>query len=190
MLEERTERLINRKLDGELTEAESLELDKRLIRSPEARALLAERQRLDALAAESLQMALAGPERGPAWSGDLGTQPPCRRTARRYLRTSIVAAAVIVLAMLTVTLPTVLRPDKSPQTKMTIAQHNHDPLQQADQLAASQGPVIPLARADSTNDSERRRTQVLGVYDDETQSLYLLEMHPRHKPDPIVFVDY
>ena len=42
MIDERLERLINRKLDGELSEAESLELDKLLIRSPEGRAMLEE----------------------------------------------------------------------------------------------------------------------------------------------------
>ena len=48
MTDERTERLITRKLDGELTEAESLELDKALVRSPEARSLLEDYERTDA----------------------------------------------------------------------------------------------------------------------------------------------
>ncbi len=46
---ERIERLINRKLDGELTEDEQLELDRALIRSPEDRGLLEELLHIDSL---------------------------------------------------------------------------------------------------------------------------------------------
>ena len=44
------ERLISRKLDGELSADESLELDKHLIRDPSARQLLEESERIDELA--------------------------------------------------------------------------------------------------------------------------------------------
>ena len=47
MIDERTELLINRRLDGELGEDEALELNKRLIRSPEARRLLEEYSRIE-----------------------------------------------------------------------------------------------------------------------------------------------
>ncbi len=49
------ERLINRKLDGELTEDESLELDKCLIRDPAARQSLEESERIDRLTAALLE---------------------------------------------------------------------------------------------------------------------------------------
>ncbi len=45
---ERIEHLINRKLDGELTEEERLELDRALIRSPAHRRMLEQSQRIDA----------------------------------------------------------------------------------------------------------------------------------------------
>jgi len=73
MLDERTERLINRRLDGEITEEESLELDKQLIRSPEARAYLEDLQRQDVLAGQALRATLApdeaqsSPPLGPEW---------------------------------------------------------------------------------------------------------------------------
>jgi len=57
MIDERTEQLVTRKLDGELTGAESHELNKLLIRSPQARALMEEYERADALAGEALRAA-------------------------------------------------------------------------------------------------------------------------------------
>ncbi len=54
-LDEKIERLINRKLDGELTYDERLELDRALIRSPEHRRMLEELQRIDALCGESIR---------------------------------------------------------------------------------------------------------------------------------------
>src|SRR5689334_19423082 len=54
MIDERTEQLINRRLDGELLPGEQLELDKCLIRCPEARAMLEDYQCFDVLARESL----------------------------------------------------------------------------------------------------------------------------------------
>lgn len=54
-MDKRLEQLINRKLDEQLDDAESLELDKLLIRDPQAREYLAEAQRIDRIAAECLQ---------------------------------------------------------------------------------------------------------------------------------------
>ena len=56
---ERIELLIIRRLDGELTPADELELDRELIKSPEARTLLEEYRRIDAEAASALSEALA-----------------------------------------------------------------------------------------------------------------------------------
>ncbi|MCP4590914.1 MAG: hypothetical protein GY842_09220 [bacterium] len=53
--DENLERLINRSLDGELSEAEQHELDCELIRNPEARALLERHQELDDLAVDTLR---------------------------------------------------------------------------------------------------------------------------------------
>lgn len=52
---EHIERLITRKLDGEITVDEALELDRELIRSPQARALFDECRRLDQLAAACIK---------------------------------------------------------------------------------------------------------------------------------------
>ncbi|MCH7814036.1 MAG: hypothetical protein IID40_08450 [Planctomycetes bacterium] len=50
----RIEQLIVRRLDGELTDDERLELDRALMRDPQARRLLQESERIDALAAAAL----------------------------------------------------------------------------------------------------------------------------------------
>jgi len=190
MLDERTEQLINRKLDGELTEAESLELGKRLIRSPEAQALLDQQQRIDALAADSLQAALSEPERASAWSGDAAARRPRRQTLWRYLQRGIAVAAVIVLAVLAATIPSGWLSSKSAPPARVTAQRDSGALQQADLSAPGQDLDVPLASYDSPHPSQRRRTHLLGVFDEETQSLYLLEMNPRPRPDPLVRVNY
>ncbi len=51
-IDERIERLINRKLDGELTPEEQLELDKELLRCPAARALYESYREIDGLVGE------------------------------------------------------------------------------------------------------------------------------------------
>ncbi len=53
-VDQRTERLIVRRLDGELSEDERAELDRTLLRCPEARALLEEYQRIDGAAVAAL----------------------------------------------------------------------------------------------------------------------------------------
>ncbi len=77
--DEYIERLINRKLDGELTADEQLELDRALIRSPEHRALLEQLHYLDAECGDVMRERLA------ADGGDAGfaTLPVRRGTVRR-----------------------------------------------------------------------------------------------------------
>lgn len=53
--DERIEHLISRKLDGELTDDERLELDRALIRSPEHRRMLEESENIDALCADLIR---------------------------------------------------------------------------------------------------------------------------------------
>ena len=56
---ERIEHLINRKLDGELTAEERLELDRALVKSPEHRAMLELSERIDAMCAETITLGVA-----------------------------------------------------------------------------------------------------------------------------------
>jgi hypothetical protein len=58
---DRIELLINRKLDGELTSDERLELDRALIRSPQHREMLEQCERIDAACAEVIESACDAP---------------------------------------------------------------------------------------------------------------------------------
>jgi anti-sigma factor RsiW len=167
MLDERTERLINRRLDGEITGQESLELDKLLIRNPEARAYLEDLQRQDVLAGRVLRATLdpdnakSSPPLGPdAW--------PARTFSwRRYLRPVVAVAAAAALAFLVATFPT--RRSQNDVTPPTLADNGP---------AAPTGPSTPVVPvADGYGWPPRERHEILGVFDEETQSLYLLEMN-------------
>jgi hypothetical protein len=106
-LEERIERLIVRKLDGMLTEDEELELDRILIRSPEARRVYEDYRRIDDLASQSL--ASLFPESGKAGIGGMPGIPHSMKgpsgRARSYRRvwwalTGLAAACLAALLYL------------------------------------------------------------------------------------------
>jgi hypothetical protein len=63
-VDERTERLIVRMLDGEITSTERLELDRELIRSPQARALLESYQTIDAASVEVIGRVIGKRDQG------------------------------------------------------------------------------------------------------------------------------
>lgn len=170
MIDERTEILINRKLDGELTEAESLELDKAMLRSPGARDRLEEYTRLDEAARATLDAAL-----GHANDGD-GRRIITFRKAARMRRTleAVAIAAVVALAVvsggeavkwMTGPEPAELKPSgtaPAPERAQSNDQRAGDPF------------VVPVIEGPRHHEQQVER-DVFGVYDEETQSLYLLE---------------
>lgn len=98
----RIEQLIVRRLDGELTDDERLELDRALMRDPKARRLLQESERIDALAGAALTAAV---ERdGQDDTGGLSYVAPAaaRRSYSRvwWAMPAAVAAAVALGAIL------------------------------------------------------------------------------------------
>ena len=99
---EEIERVIVRRLDGELGEAESLELDRAILRDPEVRALWDEYRRLDALAGGALDGAL-GSEVSPIDWQKVAATPVVQRL--RPLRPAwffvpgAVAAALLALVI-------------------------------------------------------------------------------------------
>jgi hypothetical protein len=178
MLDERMEQLINRKLDGELTEAESLELDKLLIRSPEGRALLEEQEQLDRLASDSLRTALGGGLANRLVSGQTPLDWPSRSSRREHLwYGSIGLAAGFVLAMLASSLVAPLwngrQKDATPPIVSNAPGGDAGPAL----VDAEQNHDWPPRAQDVTSQRERTPEQVLGVYDDDSRSLYLLEMN-------------
>jgi anti-sigma factor RsiW len=97
-VDENIERLIVRRLDGELTEDERVELDRALLRSPEARALLEEYERIDASASAALASSLAA-DGEPSVSFPRIAAPPARKGYSRawWALPAAVAAAIAVL---------------------------------------------------------------------------------------------
>jgi hypothetical protein len=97
---QRTERLIVRKLDGEISEDEELQLNRELIRDPEARRLMEEYERIDGLAAAALDAAL-GDEAFSAHAASM--EAPLRVSAGRgyhrgwWLVPGAVAAALLAI---------------------------------------------------------------------------------------------
>lgn len=101
------ERLIVRRLDGALTEDEALQLDRALIRNPEARAMLEDYQRVDTLASAALADVLGGEV-----SFDVSTLTPRVPAAAAapppviYRRGTWLIPGAIAAALLAMVLPT------------------------------------------------------------------------------------
>jgi len=163
MIDERTEQLINRRLDGELTSDEQLELNKRLIRSPEARALIEDYQKMDALAHATLD--------NFSQKSELASDVQPRSRFIFFAGGSAIAAAFILVGFLSIS----LLPLNNPQ-KAVVA---NNPQVEPTMIAA-----LPMTRDISRmlsiegprHEREQVHKDVLGVFDQETQSVYLLEM--------------
>jgi hypothetical protein len=97
------ERLIVRRLDGALTEDEELRLNRELIRNPEARQLLEDYERVDALASAALTDVLGGEQEDVDVSLLTERAPtPSRQVGHRrgwWLVPGAVAAALLALAI-------------------------------------------------------------------------------------------
>ncbi len=173
------EHLINRKLDGELTRDESLELDKCLIRDPAARQSLEESERIDRLTAALLEEVCAVRDEVllPAAS-----HTGARRRMRWFGAIPAAAAACVALFFLwpmfstpspsssnvggeqfalvpdDVELPLLAKDSGQPKPGATLAGYLEEPAK-----------LRPL-REHGT------RLNYYGVLDPETQKLYLLEV--------------
>ncbi|MFQ5490216.1 MAG: anti-sigma factor family protein [Phycisphaerae bacterium] len=106
----RIERLIVRRLDGELTANEQLELDRALVRDPAARQLLEDYGRIDRAAADALACAFASPGVVEARASIRLTDPHSdRRGAYSKLWWALpaaIAAGIAIMVVLTESSPT------------------------------------------------------------------------------------
>lgn len=103
-IDERVERLINRRLDGALTEEEQLELNRELIRNPEANRLLEEYQQIDELACVAMMKALDREETVPVLNKQLRPVPQRVAATQKQWRVwwlvpGAIAAALLAIAM-------------------------------------------------------------------------------------------
>jgi hypothetical protein len=174
-VDEQTERLIIRKLDGELSLAEEHELNKVLIRSPEARALLDSYAAQDRLAAELVSEEVgscAPPDLALVTAGAAPLSP--RRPAKSWAAGSAAGLLVACLALFAV----LWRPAALPIGPN--GEHG----------ARTAGPSslgLPFSGGDRVEklpkylelpQTERQQLdrQFIGVYDEKTGEMYLLEV--------------
>ncbi len=168
MIEERTERLINRRLDGELTPAESLELDKLLIRNPDARALLEEYVQMDGRAHDALSTCLSATD-APQDAAEIEPiKPPIRSRMYSLVAASGLAAAMAMAVLFSQSTRSVVTPSQSGVAALDhqIVQAPVDEESQLQWASAFEGP---------RRQTESLDREVLGVWDGESRRLYLLE---------------
>jgi len=171
MIDERTEQLTNRKLDGELTEVESLELNRMLIRSPEARTLLDEYERTDDLAASAMAAVLAGRPEHAHHPAEIRTWTTTGQRWRWRSRRGLGVAVAALIAVMIGGLPNGrLGSDVSPRYP-------------SDSIAPIEAGVMPFDWAGSVpvmegprQEKEQIQRNVIAVYDPRTQRVYLLEI--------------
>ncbi len=187
MIDERIEILINRKLDGELSEEDSLELNKLLIRNPDAHALLDEYAVMDRLAAEAIEAELAepvarvSPEQVSQWN----------KSKRQWWYSMALISAVAAALTLSVLLSQ--RAANMNDSAALPISGVHSAQQAAATLTdrAPQGRLVNVGTIPL--DGRRRQTDslerdVLGVWDQDSHSLYLLEANEaRSTVEPVKF---
>lgn len=181
MIDERIEHLITRKLDGELTDAEALELDKALLRHPEARQRYETLSDLDGQADEALRARLGSCHDSRGLDANFSARRRSDLAGAIVRRGTVGLAAAAALAF--VILP---RLDTDPMASVP-GSGNAPP-------AAVTAP--PPAEAMSSKPLDTRsfrqrapvqpvgtgiRGDVFGVVDPDTGRVYMIEL-PQHRP--------
>ena len=97
---DRIERLIVRRLDGEITPDEELELDRELLRLPEARALLESYQAIDELSAEVIATCAGRPSADQPLRLVPSGRPPARTKRHSWMLYASALAAGLALVII------------------------------------------------------------------------------------------
>lgn len=160
-LESRAERLICRRLDGELSDRDAAELDAILSTDPAARSLLAAYAEMDRLAAESLRFDL------------VGIPPTAARRAHRgfWIATASAALTAAAVLLLSVIMP---GPEGQPDR---IANSRPFPRSEHRVSAAAPGRFVDYRDADL---SPQRRfgnvhRDVIGIRGENPNVIYIFE---------------
>lgn len=176
MIDERTENLINRRLDGELTDDESLELDKRLIRSPGAQALMEEYERAGLVAGEVLRTAVGENDVGHDRAEQLARTAAFRGRPWRAWRGGVAVAAVFLGVIIGVGMGYWL---STPAVPVTSDPAVVQPSDVTEPLIATAPTELDRDKVRSLEQPPRRERRVVqdvvGVFDEKTRSVYLLE---------------
>jgi hypothetical protein len=154
------ERLINRRLDGEMSAEESLEFDKLLLRDPGIRERLEASREIDALAAAALSEELAAGD--AAWPCvRAAASRPSRWTGFRHAGLVAAAACLVLWALW----PTLAPPQAEPL---------------ASPPARNVGPA-PQIMVTAPQVQDRVELEYLGVMSDDSDKMYLLEIRRSEK---------
>ena len=165
------ERLINRRLDGELSADESLQLDKCLIRDPSTRQCLEESQRIDELSATVVNEICN--DGGDYTSVAVKAARPRGRLRWIGVFPAVAAACLALIFVWPTSSPTNPAHDVADDVERT-------PI-------VAQGPILPLPRRSFATNAEApnglkplremgTRLDYYGVLDEKTNELYLLEV--------------
>ncbi len=167
------EKLIVRHLDGEATGDEELELNRELLRSPEAHRLFEEYQRIDELGGAVLKEALSGA--GPAFDPAqlAGRSAPRRFLGRKRIWWLLPGAVAAALAGLIVPHPTLRQsPDMIPSVaQLDVAR----PATTLDQNFQNRRPLMRTVRNSLPRVRRNTGRQVFGVVGDDG-SIYWIEV--------------
>ncbi|HUW82599.1 MAG TPA: hypothetical protein VMZ31_07335 [Phycisphaerae bacterium] len=155
LVDERTERLIVRSLDGEASPQEQEELRRVLARDAAARALWHEYHSNDAMAAGAIEQLIAAP-------AAVATRWPGRRQTAAWLGWGVAAAAVVLLLLW----PLGHFGDAGDSAGGT----------RRDDVVAEVGPSRPAEQARSAPPGDGRdRRDYFGILDERNGDLYLFQ---------------
>lgn len=176
-MDDRLEHLISRRLDGELTEAQEHELNKWLVRDPEARCLLDLYEQQDAAVGAALEAALGRAPHSVSADGlnVAGFAPP--RRFRQWLWPTAAAAAVLLVFSVSLRLlpwsadrPGTSQPGLTPSGPVVVSPSSDgDP---------AEPTLVEWTDVDALREHRRDRSRdVFGVLGPDGRTLYLLEMN-------------
>ena len=175
-IDERTERLINRKLDGEITPDEELELNKILIRSPATRALLERSAGYDGLARAALREEL-GEYVPPRLEVVAAGALPAPRVGRRRSWWSgagggVLAASLVLIASVWQPAlgPTSSRDGSAPHLAGNVA------LAEPPHVGGDEMRTLPAHLEMPRRQRRAVDRSFIGVYDERTDRYFVLEV--------------
>ncbi len=165
-VDERTERLIVRRLDGELTPAEQDELNQILLRSPDARRMLSEYDQNDRLATDMIGAVAEG--RLPSEAGPIRAGRSRHVTLWTAIGTGLAAAAALAIV--------VISPWQDGAVDPVMPGGEHQTVVRPDQPVIN-GDHLVYTSTELPHRGERRIDRdYIGVFDESRDSLLLLEI--------------
>jgi anti-sigma factor RsiW len=191
-MDERLERLINRQIDDELSDAERAELDRELLKDPSARQMLMDYRRLDEMSQDALRAELRLAAIGQRPTGSVARRP---RWERLWPRMAMVAAAaVLIFALLPPrTLDEPARPVRHarPTTGRLMptgaSAAPMDVMLRPQQVAF---PERPMTEGWPTQRARQRTVTVFGIYDAQSGEVLLLQLDHQQDAAKMISREY